>query len=248
MKIIKIEKLKNNKYKLKFENDSLITYDDIILKYNLLFKKNIDMNIYNNIIDENKYYDIYSDCEKYSLKKRRSEKEIYNYLLKKEINSDTINDIIKKLKKINLINDKEYTNAFINDKVLLSDVGINKIKEELIKNNIDENIINEELSKIDKSIFNDKLKKIILKKIKSNRKYSALNFKNKILNELILKGYDKEDIINELSLYKFDDNLFLKKEYSKLKTKYEQSKIIQKLLSKGFRYDDVLSIIKEEEE
>ena len=248
MKIIKIEKLKNNKYKLKFENDSLVTYDDIILKYNLLFKKNIDMNIYNKIIDENKYYDIYSDCEKYCLKKRRSEKEIYNYLLKKEINNDTINDIIKKLKKINLINDKEYANAFINDKVLLSDVGINKIKEELIKNSIDENIINEELSKIDKSIFNDKLKKIIFKKIKSNRKYSVSNFKNKILNELILKGYDKEDIINELSIYQFDDNIFLKKEYSKLKTKYEQSKIIQKLLSKGFRYDDILSIIKEEEE
>ena len=248
MKIVKIEKLKNGKYKLNFEDDSIITYDEVILKYNLLFKNNIDSNMYNKIIEENRYYDIYCDCEKYSLKKRRSEKEIYNYLIKKEINNNTINSIISKLKNINLINDREYANAFINDKILLSDIGINKIKEELIKNNIDESIINEELSKIDTTIFDSKLKKIVLKKVKSNKKYSSSNFKNKLLNELILKGYNKDSILQELEHYQFDDIPFLEKEYNKLKNKYENSKIIQKLLSKGFRYDDILNIIKTEGE
>ena len=56
MKIIKIEKLKNNKYRLEFEDNSLITYDNIILKYNLLFKKDINNDMYNKIIEENKQY------------------------------------------------------------------------------------------------------------------------------------------------------------------------------------------------
>ena len=43
MKIEKIKKLSNNKYKLVFvDNDSLTLYEDVILDNNILFKKDID--------------------------------------------------------------------------------------------------------------------------------------------------------------------------------------------------------------
>ena len=43
MKIEKIKKLKSGKYKLELDNDqSIITYDDVILKNNLLYNKEID--------------------------------------------------------------------------------------------------------------------------------------------------------------------------------------------------------------
>ena len=39
MKINKFKKIGSNKYKIYFDNESLIVYEDVILKYNLLYKK-----------------------------------------------------------------------------------------------------------------------------------------------------------------------------------------------------------------
>ena len=40
MKINKFKKIGSNKYKIYFDNESLIVYEDVILKYNLLYKSN----------------------------------------------------------------------------------------------------------------------------------------------------------------------------------------------------------------
>lgn len=249
MNIQKILKLKDGKYKILLDEITLTTYDDIIIKYNILYKKEIDEKLYKSILDNNKYYDLYNDTLKYCVKKIRCENEVYEYLLKKEVSINTINKIIDKLKNINIINDKNYVIAYINDKIILDNIGINKIKNNLLKNNIDNELIDSELSKIDPSIFNDKLKKIILKLISNNKKYSSFDLKNRIINNLILKGYNKEDIISELENYNIDDACTLEKNYIKLKNKYnDESKIINKLLSKGFKYDKILEIIKKGEE
>lgn len=249
MKLIKISKLKDGKYKIKLEDESIITYDDIILKYNLLYKKEIDGELYYKILDENNYYNLYNDCLKYCMKRVRCEKEVIDYLIKKEENRNIINKIIDKLKCINIINDKTYVTAYINDKIVLDNIGINKIRNDLIKNNIDKNLIDEELSKIDISIFDKKMKKIIENNVKNNKKYSFINLKNRIINNLVMKGYNKEDIITELDNYELNDYEILKREYNKLINKYDdKNKIINKLLSKSFKYNEILEIIKTEGE
>ena len=49
MKIEKIQKLKNNKYKIKLDSGDIInTYDDVILNNSLLFNKEIDLELLNN--------------------------------------------------------------------------------------------------------------------------------------------------------------------------------------------------------
>ena len=58
------------------------------------------------------------------MKKRRSEKEVRSYLNKFNIDIDSI---IFRLKSINLINDIDYTKAYINDQIYLSNTGINNI-------------------------------------------------------------------------------------------------------------------------
>ena len=42
MLITKIEKLKNNKYKIIIDDEKIITFDNVILDNNLLYKKVID--------------------------------------------------------------------------------------------------------------------------------------------------------------------------------------------------------------
>ena len=251
MNIKKIIKLKNNKYKIVFDDHEITTYDNVILDNNLLYKKNIDKENYDKIIKDTNYYDIYNKCVKSILKKRKSEKEIKEYLDK--FNIDNKDKIISKLKEINLINDRDFTRAYINDKIYLSKCGINKIKNDLINLGIDIIIINEELSNIDKSIFQDLLEKQVLKKIKNNTKYSNYQLKQKILNEMINLGYEKEDILSIIDVNIISDNEILEKEfnkiYNKLKTKYSgyelNQKIKQKLTIKGFKVDDINKKIEE---
>lgn len=251
MKIEKIIKLKNNKYKIYIDGEILVTYADVILDNDLLYKKNIDKQVYNKIINDTNYYDIYNKVEKHIIKKRRSEKEILEYLGKFGINNDDKNKIVTKLKHINMINDIEYCRAFINDKVCLSKNGINKIKIDLLNQNIPIEVIESELSKIDKELINDRLEKLILKRIRCNKKYSNYQLKHKLLNEMINLGYSKDKIIEIIDRNMNSDDSIINKEfdklYSKLSLKYSgydlNNKLRQKLLSKGFELDKINSLI-----
>ena len=53
MKINKFKKVGTNKYKIYFDNDILTVYEDIILKYNLLYKKDIDDDLLHEINKDN---------------------------------------------------------------------------------------------------------------------------------------------------------------------------------------------------
>lgn len=254
MQITKIQKLKNNKYNIIIDGEKITTFDNVILENNLLYKKVIDKVLYEKIVEDTKYFDIYNKTIKYILKRRRSEKEIREYLIKNGLIQ--IEDTIKRLKKNNLINDLEYCKAFINDSILLGKSGINKIKNELIKQGIDINIIEESLKNIDSSIFDNKLEKIIIKKIKANKKYSNMYLKQKILNELMNLGYTKDSIINILEENIIDDNNILDNEfdkiYFKLLKKYDGEELIKKvkikLLSKGFKLEEINILIQRKTE
>ena len=99
MKIEKIKKMKNGKYKLSLDNKTnIITYDNVILDNNLLFNKEIDNEKLNQLIIDNNYYDIYNKVVKYISIRMRSKLEIENYLdklgitdLKDKFISDLIN-------------------------------------------------------------------------------------------------------------------------------------------------------------
>lgn len=256
MNINKIIKLKNNKYKILIDDEFITTYDNVILENELLYKKKLDKELYNKIKKDTEYYDIYDKVVKHILKKRRSEKEVKCYIEKYTTNKNYVENIINKLKNINLINDLEYCKSFINDRVYLSKNGINKIKNDLLNQDIPLEIIEQELKNIDINIINQRLEKIIIKKINSNKKYSFNQLKQKILNELIILGYDKKMILEVIDNNTKDDNDIIKKEYNKLynklKTKYEGyelcSKIKQKLLIKGFTNEEINLLINEKKE
>ena len=104
--------------------------------------------------------------------------------------------LIKSLKNANLINDQLYTRAYIHDKISFSNDGINKIKKDLLNQEIEEKIIDNELEKINQEEQKQKLEKLITKKLNSNTKYSNKMIKQKLTNYFINLGYDKEDIKN----------------------------------------------------
>ena len=76
MKIIKYEKKGNNTYKIYLENNQTINvYEDVILKNNLLYKKELDQTLLEKISNDNLYEDIYNKCVKYISIRLRSIQE-----------------------------------------------------------------------------------------------------------------------------------------------------------------------------
>ena len=139
MEIKNIRKLKNGKYELTLiSGDKVITYDEVIIKNNLLYKKDITSKEIDEIEKLNTFYDIYDKAIKHISKKMRSTKEIKEYLEGYDLSGKEEEELINKLKKIGMINDEMYVKAYVSDKIHLSSDGPNKIKNELLKNNIKE--------------------------------------------------------------------------------------------------------------
>ena len=245
MKIIKIKK-KNKKYEIELENnDKITTFDDVIIKYNILYHKEIDEQLLYKIKQENNFYEAYNNAIAYISKRLRSEKEIRTYLKKHDLSENDEEKIIEKLKKINLLNDELFVKAFINDKISFTSYGPLKIKKELEEEQIDESIIDNFLEQIDEEIFKDKALKLIEKKLKQNKKYTNNILKQKIMFELINQGYPKEIIVSQLNRIdlKNDVTEVYNKYYKKLSTKYSgkdlEFRILQKLYALGYTKEDI---------
>ena len=252
MKISKIKKLPSGKYNLTLDNkEKIITYDEVILKNNLLYNQNIDNDILMKLHIDTKHYDIYNKVFKLISVRLRSEKEINDYLSKNNIEEDEKQAIIASLKENGIINDQNFARAYILDKINFSNSGPLKISQELKNHNIDVSIINAELNNIDSSIYIEKIKKFIDKKVKTNKKYSNYILKQKILSDLINMGFYQDDInfcLNNISVS--NDNLIdnaYDKLYKKLYLKYDgmdlNKKIKEKLYQKGYSLSEIDNII-----
>ena len=246
MKIDKIKKLSSNKYQITFSDKTkLITYDEVILKNNLLYKKELSTDDFKQIEKENNYYSIYNESVKYLTKKIRSKAEYTKYLDKYGLEKNLKDKLISDMKKINLLNDDNYLKAYIYDKFHLTNDGPLKIKKDLLNNNISEEKIDEELNKILKEDQNEKLKKLVNKKLRIT-KGSVYQIKQKILINLINLGYEKKNI--EEYLNDIDDSSSLEKDFNKIYIyliKKEQDeeklylKIKQKLYQKGYSLNKI---------
>ncbi len=243
MKIKKISKKKGSLYEIILDTDEKLNlYDDVILKYNLLLKKEIDEKEIKEIIKFNSYLESYYKALKYINAKLRTEKEIEKKL--KDYEKDAIKYTIERLKKEGLLNKNLYIKAYINDEVNLKMTGPYKILYNLKKLGFDDISINNYLMTIEDDIWFNKLRKYIQKKINNNKNLSAKMFKLKLTNDLKNKGFYLEQINEVLNEFSFQDDLEIyEKEYQKIKNKLSKKyngeeldyQVKIKMFQKGFK-------------
>lgn len=242
MKINKYKKVGKNKYKVYFDNNEIILFEDVILKYDLLLLKDVSLELLDKIIDENKFYEAYDMSLNYIETKMRNKSEIIKYLKRKDYSDELINKVISKLVDLKILDDKLYIQAFINDKINLSNDGPYKIKKSLLELEFNENEIDNYLNNFDESIWENKLIKIVNKKKKLMDNKSYYMFITKLKNDLFNLGYDKYMIDNILVNIKYESNA-LEKDYNRALRKYnDKNKIINYLLRKGYNYDEIMNI------
>ncbi len=210
LKIIKIQKTtRKNLYKITFDNDFEIQlYTEILLKFKLRTGDIIEEKDLKDILLQNQIYEAKNTSLRLLSKRMRTEKEIIDKLKQKKFEDSIITQTINELKRINLINDEEFVDKYINNTITLNkNYGRYALLNKLIKFGISKNLANERISKL----------------LTDNDEYeTALSAaKKKLLN---LKRYDESKKIQRLISflsgrgYNWD---IIKKVLSELKINYE---------------------------
>ena len=243
MKIEKFKKLKSGMYELQLENyDKLFTYEEVILEYELLLKKEITNSLMNKIIEKNHYYDCYYKALNIIKRSSKTRYELY-IKLKNDFTEEIVNKVLDSLEKQNYINDKVYARSYLNLEINTTYHGPYRVRRDMENKGIDDAIIDEIMISYTDEIQEEKLKKIINKKVNSNRNKSNSFLLRKLKNELKMDGFNSSIIDNVLSNVKMeDDSVIREKEYQKLKKKLEKKyngseleyKIKEKMIQKGF--------------
>ena len=246
MKIIKYRKMSGGKYKVTTDTFDLVLYEEVILKYNLLITKEIDTLDVEKISNDNMYYEVYYYALN-SIKSRfRSVYDMRVLLTKKEYPTDMIDSVIDKLLEQGYLNDLSFTKAFINNQMITTNKGPNKIKQELLEHKVDCDI-DKELEVFDIDLQLEKMDKLANRFYKSNRNRGGNVLRQKITNDLYNYGYNGSLIDKVLSNYDFsNDKELAKKEYDKLYRKLSrryngselERKIKEKMYMKGLKYEE----------
>ena len=185
-------------------------------------------------------------------KKHYTEWKMREKLYAKGGNKEEVDYIIKKLKGLDLLNDKEFIEDYLGyaeEKL----IGKNKIKQDLLN----KGIFAEEIEKIrfDSKIEKKKALSLVPILEKKYTKYSYQQKKQHVFNALVSRGFDVEvakEALNHMShiVDKDEKNklkIDYKKVYDRFKRKYEgrelKEKVMRSLIAKGYKYSDVSQII-----
>lgn len=254
MKLIRIKKVGNNKYVIELEGSQTIkTYDTVILKYQLLLKKEISEEILENIEKETKEAEYYQKTLQFMERKLRSKKEVEEFLIKQGVEDSVRTTILEKLKEQGMFQEKPYIIAYVHDRMNFSNDGPNKIRNELLKQGFDIDAIEQELEQIDEQQIKEKALRLITKKVELNHRYSESYLKQKLLEQMSILGYSKSLIQEILENQEICHSDILKKEAYKMWDRFKNKKsknelfltVRQKLYQKGYPMNEIIEVLEQ---
>lgn len=248
MKIEKYKKTTKGRYKIYLDDGrELLLYEDAILKFGLLLKKEILEKDIMEVELFNQECDVYHVGLESINHRFKSVYDLKETLLKKEYPLEMVEKAIDKLLNQGYLNDRSFVKSFINNKIITTNNGPYKIRRELGEHRVDSSIIEDELVVFDEETQLEKIRKVANRLYNSNRNRGGSVLKKKIVNDLVNLGYDTLTISKVINEFDFtNDKDIAKKEYEKLykklSRKYEgkelEYKIKEKLYQKGLYYED----------
>lgn len=200
MKIDKYERIGVGKYRIFLDNGEIIdTYDEVILRYDLLLKKEISPSIYSKIVRDTKLQEYYHLCDKYISYRIRSVKEIEDYLKKKNVSLEDIEEVVDALKRDQLLDDDHFAECFIKDKLSFTTMGNYKIINELQKQHISSDIIDKYSYLMDDDVMLSRIERLVNKKMLATGNLSGYKLRDKIYRYLIGQGYSSSLVVTVLN-------------------------------------------------
>ena len=198
--ITKLEIGKRNKERVNVYIDGEFAFSlhaEIIYKESLKVNDKVDLERLKKMVEEDNYLKCKNSAIRIIERSYKSEKEIREKLLLKEYENKTIDRTLEFLKEYNLLNDEKLTSMYVKDR--LRSEGKNKIKYSLIRKGISEDLIEEELSKVDDDNLRETAYNLGLKKYNTllKRENDKYKLSQKLYRFLMSKGYGY-DLISEV--------------------------------------------------
>lgn len=229
------------------ETDGIVFTEDQIVSNRIIKGNSFYQKDWNKIVDSLDEGIIFEKVLRYIDYKMRSEKEVIIYLEDKGVDSDLIDKLIKKLKDIKFIDDDRYAKQYT-EECIRNEKGPYAIKYVLQNKGIASDIIDKYLEAYSPNTAYDNALDIAKKTIKSIGGLPLSKQKEAIYTRLQRMGFNYDHIssvLNKITYNELDYDL-LEKEYLKLKSKEtDKQKIISKLLTKGYNFQDIKRVIQE---
>lgn len=198
--ITKLEIQKRNKERVNVFLDEEYAFSistELVYKENIKIKDEIDIEEFKKLVEKDSIIKCREAAIRSIEKNFKTEKQVKEKLILKGYEKEAINKAIDFLKQYNFLDDKDYANKFIKDKLKIQ--GSNKIKYTLMQRGIARDIIDEELNNIDKE--SEKRGALLLAQKKVNKITKTESDKyiiyNKVCRFLLSKGYNY-DIIKDV--------------------------------------------------
>ena len=138
---------KDNRLNIYIDNEFAFGIEEeLAYKYGLIKGKEINNDLLEIILGEENLNKVINSALHYLSYRQRSEKEVFDKLRKMDYDEDNIQLAINYCKSKNYIDDSAFASSFIRDKKNLNKYGPIKIKYELIRKGISQDIISEVLS------------------------------------------------------------------------------------------------------
>jgi regulatory protein len=181
---------------------------EAVLKNGLRKGDNLDEDLFNYLIRENQKYFIRKKALDLLARRAHSTFELKIKLMQRKYERELIEELLAEFLSKNILNDKEFALQYAIERIALRKIGKQKLKGELIKRGIHQEIISEVIGSLDIAEDFENALLLAKKKLKSlsNRGIDKKNTLPKIISYLLTKGYEYEtakmvvkrlDIIND---------------------------------------------------
>lgn len=183
-KVTNLQQQKRNKDRISIFIDNefaMGVHKDLIIDHNIYVGKEMEEDFLEEVVkdDEQKKANAYAlNLLSYRM---RTERELYKRMRDKEYEEDLIVNAIAELKKLGYIDDRTFTEYYVEDKHNLNKLGKNKIKQELYYKGVEKEVIDEiiEEKTDDENEYNNALE-VAQKRINSYKNED----KNKVYRKL----------------------------------------------------------------
>jgi len=194
MKIERIVKKNNTNVLIEFDNnEKLILSLEVFVKSGLRKNDILSSDRFSLLINENKTYFVKQRAFRLLGRRLHSTTELRNKLLEKMYEKDLVDNVIADLKAKNYLNDEVFAVQFATEKFEQKKWSRKKIYSELLKRQINTQLINGILNSVftDEDNYNNALV-VAAKKLKSlmNRKTDKTVIKTKLITYLKMKGFN----------------------------------------------------------
>ncbi|QQK75570.1 recombination regulator RecX [Salicibibacter cibarius] len=229
-------------------------HENILVRWELAKDKEITAAELDEIIQDDNVEKANKKALHFLAKRMRTETEVRDKLQNEAIPSEHIEPVVERMKAIGYINDKEYAHTYVRTMMSTTDKGPGSMRRYLQEKGVNDLAITGALEQYDEEKQIDVILKVIEKKEKTTSKDSLTMKKKKLTEALLRKGFKQSTVAVAFEAHDFsrDANderqalhLQAEKAANKLKRRYEQGEVKQKLKEQLYKKGFSLAMIDE---